>query len=294
MKKILVTGHTGFIGSHLIDALEKYQVIGISNNIPEKQFVPLIQKDVRKITLKDIPKNIYGIVHLAAISDLEHCQKNPTECFEINVQGTQNMLEIARKINSKFLYLSTGHVYGVPKELPILENHPRNPTSIYSASKLAGEILCESYARSYGMNVSILRLFSVYGPKEPKYKVTSVLISQLLTKNVISIGNLYPKRDFVYVKDAVNAIEMVLRKSLGFNIYNVGSGKSHSILDLYNDLKKITGRKNPIKSIKSHSREHEIREIVSNSSKIRKLGWKPKTRLSEGLAMTLDWYKSKK
>ena len=129
------------------------------------------------------------------------------------------MLEIARKHNSKFIYISTSHVYGIPKTLPIKEDHPLNPTSVYASSKLAGEIITQSYGNNYGINTSILRIFSVYGDDSPSYLVTSKIISQLFTKNKISIGNVYPKRDFIYIDDVGSAIELVLRKSHGFNVY---------------------------------------------------------------------------
>ena len=108
------------------------------------------------------------------------------------------------------------------------------------------------------------------------------------------MGNLYPKRDFVYVSDVVDAIELILKQSRGFNVYNIGYEKSYSILDLCNILKKITGQKNQIISTKLQSRKQEIDEVISNSSKIKKLGWKPKTNIIRGLELTLDWYRSKK
>lgn len=297
MKKILVTGYNGFIGSTLVEELlaRRYQVIGISNKEEEtKQNVVQIRKDIRKLDESELPNDISHIIHLAAITDLSYCQKNPSECIDINVKGTQNILEIARKINAKFLYLSTSHVYGIPIELPIKENHPRNPSSIYASSKLAAEIITESYARSYDMNVSIVRLFSIYGPRSPEHLVTSKIMLQLLTKNVISLGNLYPKRDFLYVTDAAKAIELVLRKTKGFEVYNVGFGKSHSILELCNIMKKISNKNIPIKSIKSQTRNSDIDNIVSNSSKIRKLGWKPTTSMEIGLQMLLEWYQISK
>lgn len=293
LKNILVTGYTGFIGNHLVDLLLKdYRVIGLARKTIKNRQIFQIKKDFQKITIKDFPKNIDYIVHLAAVSDVSYCQNNPTQCFEINVKGTQNMLEIARKKDSKFLFLSTSHVYGKPQRLPIMENHPTTPTSIYSASKLAAEIISESYARSYGLDISVIRLFSVYGPLATPHLVTSEIISQLLTKNSISIGNLYPKRDFIYVEDAVNAIKLVLEKSRGFGIYNVGYGKSHSISDLCNILLAISGKDIPIHSKKSQSRKQDINEVRADISKIMRLGWKPSIELRKGLKMTLDWWNS--
>jgi len=293
LKKILLTGHSGFIGSHLVDSLSnKYQVVCLAKKILPKSGLTQIKQDIQKINVNKIPKNVSHIMHLAALTDVLYCQNNPDECFDVNVKGTQKMLEVARKLDSKFVFISTGHVFGTPKKLPINENHPKNPTSIYSGSKLAGEILCESYSQSYGLDVSIVRLFSIYGPRSPPHLVTSRIISQLLTNNILYLGNLRPKRDFLYVGDAINAVELVLRKLRGFNSYNVGSGKSHSISELCKILTKISGKKISIKSRKSTLRKNDIYEIVANSSKIRTLGWKPKTELHEGLQLTYDWFKS--
>lgn len=295
MKKILVTGYTGFIGRNIVQELlaKSYQVIGISNTKEKtKGNIIHLRKDVRKVDESELPKGISHIVHLAAITNVDYCQKNPTECMDVNVKGTQNMLEVARKINAKFLYLSTSHVYGAPINLPIKENHPRNPLSIYASSKLVGEIISESYALSYNMNLSIIRLFSIYGPNSPTHLVTSKIMRQFMEEDEIRLGNLYPKRDFLYVKDAVKAIELILRKTKGFNVYNVGSGKSYSILQICNILNKISKRHIPIKSISSESRKKEITNVVSDIAKIRKLGWRPTVEIDKGLKTTFEWFNS--
>lgn len=297
MKKILVTGYNGFIGSNLVEELLSagYHVIGLSNKREEKKRnFTHIQKDIRKLNECDLPKGISHIVHLAAVTDVSFCQKNPAECMDINVNGTQNMLEIARKTCAKFLQLSTSHVYGTPTRLPIKEDHPCKPSSIYASSKLVSEIIAESYSRAYKMDVSVVRLFSIYGPYSTEHLVTSKVISQLLDENFISLGNLFPQRDFLYVKDAVKAIELVLRKTKGFEIYNVGYGKSHSILDLVKILRKIANKNIPIKSSKKQIRKSDADRIVSDSSKIRSLGWKPTTSFHDGLKKTFDWFESQK
>lgn len=293
LKKILVTGYNGFIGKNFVEELlsKGYQVIGVSNKKKStKENVIQIRKDIRQLDKNELPKGISHIAHLAAVTDVSFCQKNPSECIDINVKGTQNMLEIAREIHAKFLYLSTSHVYGVPTKLPIGENHPCHPTSIYASSKLAGEIITESYARSFGIDASIVRLFSAYGPHSPEHLVTSKIISQILTKNFISIGNLYPKRDFLYVKDAARALELVLRKTKGFEVYNLGSGKSYSILQICKIVKEIAGKNIPAKSLSSESRRNEIPNVVSNNKKIRTLGWSPQFEIKEGLQKTLELY----
>jgi len=288
LKKILITGHNGFIGSHLVKSLSNYNLIGISEKINKNNEITQIKKNITKLTIHDIPKDIFCIIHLAALTDVKFCQDNPKKCYDVNINGTLNILEITKQLGSKLIFVSTSHVYGKPKKVPINEDSTTHPESIYSGSKLAGEVLCESYSKSFDLDISILRLFSVYGPNAPQHLVTSRIISQLLTKNNISIGNTFPKRDFVFIDDVIKAIYMVLERSSGFNIFNIGSGKSHSILDLCTTLQKISGKKSTIKSIKSLKRKNETLEIVSNISKIKKLGWKPTTSFVNGLKKTYD------
>jgi len=176
------------------------------------------------------------------------------------------------------------------KKNPINENHPTNPISIYATSKLVGEFFCESYSKSYGLDITIPRLFSVYGPESPNHHVISKIISQLST-NKIKLGNLYPKRDFIYINDVIMALELILNKMYGFEIYNIGTGKSYSILQICNILQKIARTKIPITSVNSTSRKNEIKDIRSNSHKIKKLGWKPLITIHKGLEETYEWNK---
>lgn len=294
MKKVLITGHEGFVGSNLVSVLDqkKYQITGLSRVLQKDTNVIQIKKDILRVNDSDVAKNSI-IIHLAAITDIKYCEQHPVECFKVNALGTQNLLELARKKDGGFIYISTSHVYGKPKKLPINEDHPRNAASIYAASKIAGELCCESYSKSYGMDISILRLFSIYGPRSPAHLVTSKIISQMVSNKSIRLGNLYPKRDFVYIVDAVKAIEIVLKKLDGFSIYNVGTGKSHSILEICNILKRLTRSTAPLISTKTYSRKDEINNVISNPSKIKKLGWKPSVTIQKGLQMTLEWYKNK-
>lgn len=292
MKNVIITGHNGFIGSYLVEKLKKkYNLIGISNHNSNSSIIS-IKKDIRKISIKDFPKNIDYIIHLAAVTGVPSCERNPQNSFEINCDGTKKILEVARNLGSKFLYVSTSHVYGNPQTLPIKENHPRNPTSVYAATKLLGENLCESYSRIYGLNVDIVRLFSVYGPKSPKYLVTSKIISQSLEKKPMILGNLKPKRDFIYISDAISAIELIMKKSTGLESYNVGSGKSYSISQIYTTVLKLLGYKVPIKISKNQIRKNDIFEIRASCSKLQNLGWRAKTNLVDGLQKTIFWYKT--
>ena len=295
MKEIIITGHTGFIGTFLTQKLisSPYKITGISRT-KQKQFsIKQKQRDLNKITNSDIPKNSI-IGHLSANADFALCQKKPKECFLTNVVGTEHLLEIARKKDCKLLFLSTSHTYGVPRKLPINEDHCREATSIYSATKLQGEILCESFSKTYGMDITMVRLFSVYGPKSPKYSLISRIIKQLLEKNELRLGNLFPKRDFIFIDDVVRALIMLLKQIKGFNTFNIGSGSTTSIQTLCNKLMKLEKKTIPIIPEKTLLRKDDIPEIRSDISKIKQLGWEPKISLDEGLKRTLNWLKTKK
>lgn len=293
LEKIVVTGHTGFIGTNLVSTFgsAKYKITGISRILWKNSGIKQIKKDLRQIVPNDIDKNSI-IIHLAAMTDFTLCEKNPTECFSVNVLGTQNILEIARKKNCKVVYLSTSHVYGRPTKIPINEQHARNASSIYSASKIGGEVCCESYATSYGIDISIIRPFSIYGPGSASHLVTSKIITQLLSKNTIKLGNLFPRRDFVYITDVTRAIEIVVNNLCGFNIYNVGTGKSHSIREICKILMKLSKKNIPVIQLRSISRKQEIVKIVSDSTRIKNIGWESTVNIQQGLKMTLDWYEN--
>tara|TARA_B100001105_G_scaffold249913_1_gene237510 strand:- start:109 stop:1002 length:894 start_codon:yes stop_codon:yes gene_type:complete len=292
MKNIIVTGHDGFLGSHLVPELQKkFNVIGVSKT-RYNQKITQLKKDICKISYLDFPEKINYIIHLAAITDPIYCQKNPKECFNVNVNGTQNILELARRKDSKIIFFSTSHVYGIPKKLPVKEGDPKHPNSIYSDSKLDAEIICESYSRTYGLDVSIARLFSVYGPNSSSHLVVNSIINQLLKNKVIQLGNVNSRRDFIYVTDVIQAIKIILKTIHGFNDYNVGTGKSYSILEICEILKKISKKNIPVKSIKSKIRKNDLSKIVCDPTKIQNLGWNPKIGISVGLQKMLEWYRN--
>ena len=295
MKQIVITGHNGFLGSNLLSKLisEKYKIIGISKTIKKNNSIKQIKRNILNIKDSDIAKNSC-IIHLAAITNVAYCEKYPEECYKVNAIATQKILEIARKKNCSLIYPSTSHVYAIPHKLPIKEAHPTNATSVYSESKISGEKLCETYSKSYGLNISVLRLFSTYGPKNSEYKVESRIITQLLSNRSIKIGNLFPKRDFVYIDDVIRAFQTVMKNLKGFNTYNVGSERSYSIQEICNILKKLSGKKNPVIVQKTKIRKNDVKNVVSDCSKIKKLGWKPEISINEGLELTLNWHVAKK
>ncbi len=289
MKTILITGHTGFIGNHLTHHLQKqYNIIGLSNISQKELNIKQIRGDINKIRFNQIPKNISTIIHLAAISDVQYCQKNPSQTSMVNILGTQNILELARKKDSKLIFMSTSHIYGKPKKLPILETHSKNPTSIYATTKLAGETLCKSYSDTYGIDVGIARLFSVYGPCGPKHSLINSIMTQINNSQDLKLGNITSKRDFVFISDVVSAIEKIIKNNRHFDAFNIGTGKKTSVLQLCNLLNKIARKKVSIKSVKSKLQKNDIPELVADIKKIKKLGWAPKIHLNDGLKITFE------
>ena len=200
----------------------------------------------------------------------------------------QKLLDISKSIQSKFLFVSTSHVYGIPLSLPLKEtSSPTNPLTIYAASKLACEIMCQAYYHSYDIPITVLRLFSVYGPNSPPHLVTSKIISQMLQQNYVQLGNLHSRRDFIYIDDVLEAFEICLENIRNFNIFNVGSEKSYSIEELCSIIEKILNKKIEIKINSSQLRKNDIPEIISDSTMLRKLNWAPQIDIEEGLTKTI-------
>jgi len=287
LKKILITGSTGFIGKKLVDnLLTEYEITGLIKK-KGKSTIKHITKDISEVTSKDF-KNIFCVIHLAAITDPKICEDFPERCFRTNVLGTQKILEASRKNNCKVIYASTSHVYGIPKKIPISETASTSPTSIYAGSKLAGEILCESYHRQFNMDISIVRIFSVYGPKSNNHCVLPSIVKQMKNSNVIKLGNINSKRDFIFISDIVDAFKIILKNIDGFNIYNVGTEKSYSIKEICKKFEKLYGKKIIIKNNSEQNRKFDAKNIICSTTKLKKLGWKSKISLDEGLKKMIN------
>jgi nucleoside-diphosphate-sugar epimerase len=287
LKKILITGSSGFIGKNLIDnLLTEYEIIGLSKK-GEKSKINHIIKDVNEITSKDF-KNIFCVIHLAAITDPKICEDFPEKCITTNVLGTQKILEASRKNNCKIIYASTSHVYGIPKKIPISEIASTSPTSIYAGSKLAGEILCESYQKQFNMDISIVRIFSVYGPKSNNHCVLPSIVKQMKNSNIIKLGNINSKRDFIFISDIIDAFKIILKNIDGFNIYNVGTEKSYSIKEICKKFEKLYAKKIVIKNNSEQNRKIDAKNIICDATKLKKLGWKSKITLDEGLKKMIN------
>lgn len=255
--KILITGGAGFIGSNLgLYLLKKGHNVRFLDNLSFGYKENLVATDGRRIPEssffkmdirdKNISKILIGtdiLFHFAAISSLPECQKDPKEAYEVNVVGTINILETARRHHIKrVIFSSSAGVYENEQTFPTPENIHVNPTLTYSLSKKHAEDLCRSYQQLYGMDIVILRFFNVYGPHMDSTRanppVVSYIIKCLQKKQqpiLHSDGN--QKRDVIYIDDVVRLCELVLtNKKVNNQTLNVGSGYSYTIKNLYKEI----------------------------------------------------------
>jgi len=280
MKKILVTGSSGFIGKHLIVKLKdlNFEVL----ECPGSAKINLCNIDqVEKLPTADI------IVHLAAKSFIPDSFKDPQGFYSNNIQSTLNILDKARKEGSKLIYLST-YVYGRPEYLPVDELHPVSPLNPYTQSKVIGEDLCRAYHRDFGLPSVVLRLFNVYGPGQgTSFFIPSILAQ--LKKPLMELQDSRPRRDFIFIDDVVNAIISATEYvSDGFDILNVGTGKSVSVREVSELIRTISGSSVEIRFM-DQIRQGEVLDTVADISRIKSvLNWEVEVSLEEGLKKTLD------
>lgn len=301
--RVLVTGGAGFVGSHLAEGLigEGFEVgvlddfsSGKEDNLSNvRGCVEVLRRDVRDgEAMDEAVGDADAVVHLAAKIDAAESFEKPGLYDEVNVHGTLNLLNSCVKGSVKRLvYVSTCAIYGEPLSLPVDEGHPVNPLSPYAASKLAAEAYCKAYANAFGLDLTILRLFNVYGPRQfgsPYAGVITRFIERLRDhKPPIIFGDGEQTRDFIYVGDAAEAIIKLLSTGGRGEVFNLGSGSSISInelADLIMEIMNVGG----VKPIHVEPRPGDIRKSQADISKIaRTIGFKPKTTLREGLKLTI-------
>jgi UDP-glucose 4-epimerase len=299
---VLVTGGSGFIGSHLVDKLleKNYDVEIIGTNLTgnEKAKIHAVDITDKEAVVNNISDNVDSIVHLAGLTSVTDSVASPEPFWNVNVTGTSNILEAARKSKvKKLVFMSTCEVYGNISEGKADEMQPVNPLSPYAASKFSAEKLLIS-AREYRdtPSVTILRGFNQYGPGQDagsKGAVVAKFINNALQgKNLQVSGDGSQTRDYVFVKDTVEAIIVSLEKeTVSGEIINIANGSDVSIRNLAEKISEIVGNNTKIET--GPSRQGDIMRSCGSSEKAKKLlGWEAATSLEEGLKQTIDWYKN--
>jgi UDP-glucose 4-epimerase len=309
--RMLITGGAGFVGSHLCEKYTKegHTVLCLDNfmsgnlmnirHLLDYRNFKLVKGDIRDYDLLErIMRDVEVVFHLAAQVHVDRSYIEPRLTWEVNVMGTQNVLEIARLHDaSKVIYASTSEVYGSAQYVPIDEKHPLDAPHPYGASKVAADRMCHAYNQTYGMNIAILRLFNIFGPHQRDLGyggVISIFARRVLTgMPPVIYGNGAQTRDYTYIADAVRAYDTVLnRKEPITEPINFGSGKDVTVMELANKIIELCGKSDTIKPVHVEPRIGEVNRLIANAAKAKKLlGWQPEYSLEEGLAKFLDWYK---
>ena len=315
MKKIIVTGGLGFIGSNLIDLLLKknFFVINIDKatyssnqynvkDLSKSKKYKFIKLDIKNRKLKKIlfKYKPQGIFNLAAETHVDRSIDNPDSFIQSNIVGVYNLLEsfknFSKKHKSKLIHISTDEVYGDILTGRSHEKYPYEPSSPYAASKAASDHLVSSYVRTYGLPAIVTNCSNNYGPKQHPEKLIPKLIYNILNNKPLPIyGKGKNSREWIYVKDHCEALIKVFLKGKIGEFYNIGSNKNMNNLQVTKELLKNSkklinlGNKVKINFVKDRP-GHDIRYALNSDKIKKKLGWKPRTNFSEGIKLTLDWY----
>ena len=312
MKKVLVTGADGFIGSHLTESLlEKgYDVKAftyynsfntwgwLDTLAPEiLSQIEVVCGDIRDpYGVKKAIEGVDMVFHLAALIAIPFSYHSPDAYVDTNIKGTLNVLQAAKELNvERVLITSTSEVYGTAKYVPIDENHPFQGQSPYSATKIGADRLAESFYRSFDLPVSIVRPFNTFGPRQSARAVIPTIITQLLGgRQQIKLGLLSPTRDFNYVKDTVSAYIAIAEsdRTIGQEI-NIATGKEISIGDM---AKVIIAQLNPKAEIiceeeRLRPENSEVNRLLGSNQKLKELTeWKQKYSFEDGIQETIKWF----
>ena len=309
-KKVLITGADGFIGSHLTERLAKEGAIvkalsqynsfnnwGWLEDVDCKNDIEVLSGDVRDSNyIREITKGVDVIFHLAALIAIPYSYVAPDSYIDTNIKGTLNICQAAKDNNvSKTIITSTSEVYGTAKYVPIDENHPKQPQSPYSATKIGADAIAKSFYNAFELPVVIARPFNTYGPRQSARAIIPTIITQIASgKKEIKLGDLTPTRDFNYVKDTCEGFVKIANcENVNGEEINIGSNYEISMKDTLELIKKIMNSdvEFVVDSQRIRPKNSEVNRLWCDNTKIKKLtGFEPKYTIEDGLRETIDWF----
>ncbi|MEM2907486.1 MAG: SDR family NAD(P)-dependent oxidoreductase [Candidatus Odinarchaeota archaeon] len=308
MRKILVTGGAGFIGSHIVDRLIKRgdKIIILDNlsspagdyykHLTEKKSVNFIEGDIRDIkTVLNASQGIDEIFHLAADPRVDVSAENPVENFMINTLGTLNILEAARRRNiRKIIFASSGGtLYGDTDILPTPETSLLKPVSCYGASKASCEMYCSAYAQSYGLNIISCRYANIFGPRSTHgviYDFYNKLVKNPRELTILGDGS--QRKSYLYIDDCVDATLFLEERDIrGFDFFNIGSEEWITVKEIADIITSILELKNVKYSFTGGERGWvgDVPRMILDIKKIKNLGWQPKINISDGIKRFINY-----
>jgi len=311
--RVLVTGAAGFIGSHVCERLvgEGLRVAGLDNfdafygrevkeanlaGLRGKEGFRLVEGDIRdRACVEGILREeaSAGVIHLAAKAGVRGSVADPLGYEEVNVRGTLVLLEAMRQTGVKrLLFASSSSVYGSRRKLPFSERDSvDNPVSPYAATKKAGELLCHTYHYLYGMDVTCLRLFTVYGPRQRPDLAIHKFVRLMEAGQALPVyGDGSMARDFTYIDDIVDGMMSAWRECRGYQLYNLGESRPYRLTNLIAELERVLGRRAEIERLPAPP--GEVRQTFADIRRaVTKLGYSPRVRLPEGLERFVVWYR---
>lgn len=312
--KVLVTGSEGFIGSHLTEELlrQGYEVkafvlynsfnsLGWLEDLPEnlKKNLEVFTGDIRDPNgVREAVRGCDAVLHLAALIAIPFSYHSPDSYVDTNVKGTLNIVQAAKEFNIKVIHTSTSEVYGTAEYIPIDENHPLKGQSPYSASKIGADQIAMSFFNSFDTQVSIIRPFNTFGPRQSARAVIPTIITQILNgEKILKLGSLHPTRDFTYIDDTVSGFLSALNTEAGIGeIINLGSGFEISIEETVKKIAQVCEVNVEITSdnVRLRPKKSEVDRLFSDNTKAKKLlNWSPSSSSEEGfkigLQKTIEW-----
>jgi nucleoside-diphosphate-sugar epimerase len=282
----LVTGASGFLGRHLVHALRERGEAVVTHS----------SRDGDLAAVQPRAEGVRHVYHLAARTYVPDSWIRPFEFYQTNVLGTVNVLEYCRACGASFTLVSS-YMYGRPECLPIPEDHPLRAFNPYGHSKLLAEQVARFYQESFGVRVTIVRPFNLYGPGQSEEFLIPTLIQQALApdSDAITVADLTPKRDYIYVDDVVDLLIRLGVQNDTAGVYNAGTGSSTSVYELAQTIVELVGTRKSIIS-RNEIRPNEIIDTVADITRAKdRLGWQPRIMLREGLQRTIhlrnqtDW-----